>query len=50
MRPPLLTTLVLILFDEGGVGSMKAKRIKENRMRLLADLKTSKRCGNELFL
>jgi len=33
MRHPLLTTLVLILFDEGGVGSMKAKRKIETSLR-----------------
>jgi len=38
MHPPLLKALILILFYEGGVGSMKAKRKTEKQNEILGQI------------
>ena len=38
MRPPLLKALILILFYEGGVGSMKTKRKTEKQNEILGQI------------
>ena len=45
--PHVLTTLVLILFDDGGVESMITKWEKRKTEK---NMRCSKRCANELFL